>query len=388
MRTSPVSPASVTLPDVPPPVSGGWQPGDPVGHRQFFTLPAGLDLEAGGRLETVRLAYESWGTLAPDGGNAVLVHHALTADSHVAGPAGPGHATAGWWDALIGPGRALDTDRYFVVCPNALGGCQGSTGPGSAAPDGRVYGSAWPTVTLRDGVSAEAALADSLGIDRWALALGGSMGGMRTLEWAVGEPDRVARAIVLASTAASSAEQIAWCAVQLAAIRADPLWNDGDYYGQAEGPWRGLGLARRVAHVTYRSEPELQTRFGRDGQPGEPEPPQGRFAVQSYLDHHADKLVRRFDAGSYVALTQMMDGHDVGRGRGGLAAALAQVTARMYVAGIDTDRLYPLSQQQQLADLLPGRPPVRTVTSVSGHDGFLLETDQVGALIREALADI
>ncbi len=364
-------------------------PGDQIGDRRFFLLPGPLPLEAGGRLDGVRLAYETWGTLAPDGGNAVLVTHALTADSHAAGPAGPGHPTAGWWDGLIGPGRALDTDRWFVVCPNVLGGCQGSTGPSSAAADGRPYGSRWPTVALRDGVQAEAELASALGVKRWALVVGGSMGGMRALEWAVSQPHRVAAAVLLAHGAASSAEQIAWCGTQLAAVRADADWCGGDYHRLplGRGPWRGLGVARRIAHITYRSPAELDERFGRDAQPGEPPPPAGRYAVQSYLDHHADKLVRRFDAGSYVALTEMMDGHDVGRGRGGVAAALSGITARVHVAGIDSDRLYPLEQQHEMAGLLPGRPAVTTVHSENGHDGFLLETEQVGAVVREALAN-
>ena len=306
--------------------------------------------------------------------------------AHVVRPGGTGPPDGG----LVGrawpvPGRPLDTDRWFVVCANVLGGCQGSTGPSSEAPDGRPYGSRWPTVTLRDGVRAEAELATALGIDRWALVIGGSMGGMRALEWAATEPTRVASLLLLASGAAASAEQIAWCGIQLAAIRGDAGWCDGDYHERGQDPSHGLGLARRIAHVTYRSEAELEARFGREPQPGEPPPPSGRYAVESYLDHHADKLVRRFDAGSYVALTEMMDGHDVGRGRGGTAAALADVTARVTVAGIDSDRLYPLAQQQRLAALLPGRPDVTVLSSAHGHDGFLLELEQVGALVREAL---
>ncbi len=315
----------------------------------------------------------------------MLVLHALTGDSHVTGPAEPGHPTAGWWDALVGPGRALDTDRWFVVAPNALGGCQGSTGPSSSSPDGRPWGGAFPFLTQRDQVAAEAGLADALGIDRWALVLGGSMGGMRAVEWAVSYPERTGALLLLATTAAASAEQIAWAGVQLHAIRSDPHWHGGDYHDAADGlgPHAGLGLARRLAHVTYRSEPELRVRFGRV--PQGPEDPWrgGRYQVESYLDHHADKLVRRFDAGSYVTLAQAMNSHDVGRGRGGVQAALSRVAAPALVAGVDSDRLYPLAQQAELAAWLPGADRLRVIESPYGHDGFLIEVEQVAALVTE-----
>ncbi|GAA3706250.1 homoserine O-acetyltransferase [Streptomyces tremellae] len=331
----------------------------------------------------MRIAYETWGRLAADASNAVLVLHALTGDSHAAGPAGPGHPTAGWWDGLIGPGRALDTDRFHVVAPNVLGGCQGTTGPASLRPDGRVWGSAFPDLTQRDQVAAEAELAWALGIRRWALVVGGSMGGMRALEWAVSRPESVRSLLVLACPAAASAEQIAWARVQLGAIRADPHWHGGDYHGAApgRGPHTGLGLARRLAQVTYRSEAEFQERFGRLPQGAEDPYRGGRYQVESYLDHHADRLVRRFDAASYVVLTKAMNGHDVGRGRGGTRAALRRVTARTVVAGVDSDRLYPLYQQRELAEGIRGARPPRVITSAHGHDGFLVETGQVGALL-------
>ncbi|MER0245459.1 homoserine O-acetyltransferase, partial [Streptomyces sp. HSW2009] len=302
-----------------PPATGGWREGQPVGRRRWVTLERPLPLEAGGALPGVRLAYETWGRPAPDGSNAVLVLHALTGDSHGAGPAGPGHPTPGWWDPLIGPGRPLDTDRWYVVAPNVLGGCQGSTGPASPGPDGHPLGPAFPYLTQRDQVAAEVALADALGIDRWAAVIGGSMGGMRALEWAVCHPERTGSLLVLACPAAASAEQIAWGTIQIAAIRADPHWHAGRYHDAppGAGPHQGLGIARRIAHVTYRSEPELAGRFAHAAQPGEDPWREGRYAVQSYLDHHAAKLARRFDAGSYVVLTEAMNGHDVGRGRGG-----------------------------------------------------------------------
>ncbi|MEV6805059.1 homoserine O-acetyltransferase [Streptomyces sp. NPDC051129] len=377
-----------TAPTVPlPPASGAWREGDPPGRRQWYVRDGPLALEAGGELPGVRLAFETWGRLAPDRSNAVLVLHALTGDSHAAGAAGPGHPAPGWWDGLIGAGRALDTDRWFVVAPNVLGGCQGSTGPSSRAPGGRRWGGRFPFLTPRDQVAAEAGLADALGIDRWALVAGGSMGGMRALEWAVSYPERTRALLVLATAAAASAEQIAWADLQLHAIRGDPHWRGGDYHdaGPGLGPHAGLGLARRLAHVTYRSEPELQARFGRAPQGAEEPWHGGRYQVASYLDHHAAKLVRRFDAGSYVTLTEAMNSHDVGRGRGGTRAALSRVTARTLVAGVDSDRLYPLRQQAELAAGIPGADRPRVIASPCGHDGFLVEQEQVAALVRELL---
>ncbi len=212
------------------PATGAWRPGDDPGRRQFHTFDDGLKLEAGGRLDTVTVAYETWGTLAPDASNAVLVLHALTGDSHAAGPSGPGHGDVGWWDGTVGPGCAIDPDRFFIVCPNVLGGCQGTTGPSSDAPDGRPYGSRFPITTIRDQVALEVALADALGVDRWHAVVGGSMGGMRVLEWAVGHRDRVERAVVISVGAQATAEEIALCHVQMRAIRADPNWRGGDYY--------------------------------------------------------------------------------------------------------------------------------------------------------------
>jgi homoserine O-acetyltransferase len=354
---------------------GGWVEGDAVGDRLFLDLPA-VPLERGGSLPGVRIAYETWGTLAPDGGNAVLVEHALTGDSHVVGAAGPGHATAGWWSGLVGPGAALDTDRFFVVCANVLGGCQGTTGPSSTAPDGAPWGARFPEVTVADQVAVEAALADALGVGRWACVVGGSMGGMRALEWAVARPARVETLFFLASGAAATADQIGTQTTQQAAVRADPRWRGGNY-PLDDQPVDGLGLARRIAHLTYRSALELDTRFGSRVQED------GRFAVTSYLEHHADKLSGRFDAGSYVLLTETMNTWDVGRGRGGVAAALGRVTARSVVAAIDSDRLYPPALQQEVADGLG--VPLRVIPSPYGHDGFLIETGAVGALLRELL---
>jgi homoserine O-acetyltransferase/O-succinyltransferase len=355
------------------------------GRRRTLEIGT-LALEVGGSLPSVEVAYETWGALNPARDNAILVEHALTGDSHVAGPAGPGHPTPGWWDGLIGPGRPLDTDRWFVIASNVLGGCQGTTGPSSPAPDGRPWGSRFPFLTVRDQVAAELALADALGISSWACVVGGSMGGMRALEWAVTHPDRVRSAVLLASGAYATAEQIAWCQPQLLAIRQDPHFHGGDYYDRPQGPDLGLGLARRIAHVTYRSELELATRFGRAAQPGEqPLGAGGRFAVESYLDHHADKLTRRFDANSYLVLTESMNSHDVGRGRGGVARALSRVTADLAVVAVDSDRLYPPRLSEEIAVGAGSADGLRLITSDYGHDGFLIEIDQVGRVVRETL---
>ena len=360
---------------------------DPSSGRRRTLQIGTLALEVGGSLPSVEVAYETWGTLNAARDNAILVEHALTGDSHVAGPAGPGHPTPGWWDGLIGPGRPLDTDRWFVIASNVLGGCRGTTGPSSLGPDGRPWGSRFPFVTVRDQVAAEAALAEALGISSWACVVGGSMGGMRALEWAVTHPDRVRSAVILASGAYATAEQIAWCQPQLLAIRQDPHFHGGDYYDRPQGPDLGLGLARRIAHVTYRSELELATRFGRAAQAGEqPLGAGGRFAVESYLDHHADKLTRRFDANSYLVLTESMNSHDVGRGRGGVAQAMSRVTADLVVVAVDSDRLYPPRLSEEIAVAAGSADCLRVITSDYGHDGFLIEIDQVGRVVRDTLA--
>jgi homoserine O-acetyltransferase len=371
------------------PASGGWREGDHLGGRRFAELGS-FDLELGGQLPHVSVAYETWGELNADASNAVLVLHALTGDSHVVGPAGPGHATAGWWDGLIGPDAPVDSRKWFVVAPNVLGGCQGTTGPSSPrSVADRQWGSAFPRITVRDQVAVEARLANHLGIATWASLVGGSMGAMRVLEWLVGYPSRASSALVLAVGATATGDQIGTQSVQLRAITGDPRWRGGDYYDAAdgEGPHEGMGLARRIAHLTYRSADELQLRFGNEPQEGENPLQDGRFAVQSYLDHQATKLARRFDAGTYVALTDAMNTHDVGRGRGGVPAALNSITAPVIVAGVDSDRLYPLVLQRELADLIPTTVGgLRVVHSEFGHDGFLIERDAVGALVRETLA--
>jgi homoserine O-acetyltransferase len=367
--------------------TGAWSVGDDPGDRRFARVTDEDDvvLEAGGRLGPVDVAYETWGEFDATRSNAVLVLHALSLDSHVIGPAGPGHPSPGWWPGIIGPGAPIDTNRYFVVCPNVLGGCQGSTGPASLAPDGKRYGSRFPVITIRDQVQVEALLADHLGISRWAAVVGGSMGGMRVLEWCVGFPERVDKAVVVAVGAAATAEQIGLCSLQVRAIRADPAFAGGDYYDNKEGPAQGMAIARGIGQVSYRTAAELDQRFGRQPQGAEQPLRGGRYGIESYLEHQGDTLLRRFDANSYIVLSEAMNHHDVGRGRGGIASALQEIRADVAVVGISSDRLYPMELQYEMAGLLPGTPDVGIVDSLVGHDGFLVETAAVGAWIAQAL---
>ncbi len=351
-------------------------------------------LEGGGRLDEIVVAYETWGTLDELASNAILVCHALTGDAHAAGATGPGQKSEGWWDGLIGPGLALDTDRYFIVCANVLGGCQGTTGPLSINPeDGRPYGPRFPIVSTRDIVRTQALLADGLGIGQWLSVVGGSMGGMQVLEWAVMYPDRLRSFVSIASTAAASPMQVGWSAAGRLAIVQDPNWNGGDYYDAepGHGPHEGLMLARRIAQIHYRSDKSLEDRFGRStvdrfdrfGM-------WDRFQIESYLDHHGQKLARRFDANSYLVLNKMMDLHDVGRGRNGVAAALERIRVPSLVISIDSDILYTPRQQQELVGLLeqgPAEVRYEIIESDHGHDGFLLEYDQLDPMLDKFLSE-
>ena len=266
----------------PAPTSGAWREGDPVAFRKFANLGA-QRLENGEILPSVTLAYETWGELDEAGSNAVLILHALTGDAHVYGETAPGQPTPGWWEQIVGPGRIIDTERYFVVAANVLGGCQGSTGPASLAPDGAPWGSRFPVISTRDQVRAEALLADLLGVHTWDIVIGASLGGQRAIEWAVTYPERVRRLVVVASGAQTTADQAAWTHTQIRAIELDPAWRGGDYYA-GPGPCAGLALARQIAHTTYRSPSELDERFGRIPQNDEDPLHGGRLAVESYLD--------------------------------------------------------------------------------------------------------
>ena len=375
--------------------TGAWLPGDPIGHRQMLHLgERGFVLEGGAVLHDVTIAYETWGTLNEDRSNAVLVCHALTGDSHAAGPLAPGHPTPGWWDAMIGPGKAIDTDRWFVVCANVLGGCQGSTGPASPHPDdGKPYGSRFPVVTVRDWVRLQALLGDRLGVRVWHSVIGGSMGGMMVLEWALMFPERVRSIVPIATALAASAQQIAWWSTGRRIIRMDPHWNGGDYYHLGPpGPAEGLSLARMVSQITFRSDDVFTRRFGREVV----EPLDGfelwqRFEVERYLEYHGAKLVRRFDANSYLLLTKAMDLHDVGRGRNGIAEAMKRLRRAVLAVGVHSDILYPLYQSQEIVDAARANDvPARLVEldSPHGHDAFLIEHEQLGIPLNAFLDDV
>ena len=351
-------------------VTGAWLEGDDPGDRKFIKI-GDLLLENGETLPDITIAYQSWGTLNADKSNAILVNHAMTGWSDV----------PGWWPQMVGPGLPFDTDKYFVLCPNVIGGCQGSTGPASIAPDGKRYGSRFPIVTIRDMVNAEIAFSDALGIDKYLLAVGPSLGGMRSLEWAVQLPERVSAICTIGSSAVATGDQIGTFSVQIQAIKSDPYFNGGDYYEQERGPVDGMGIARRIAHLTYRTESEMDVRFGRQLQGDET----GRYAVQSYLDHQANKLAKRFDANTYIALTEAMNSHDIGRERGGVVKALASVKVPVVVVSIDTDRLFVPRLQVEISELVPTAEPPIVISSEFGHDGFLVESEAMGAAIRHAL---
>lgn len=350
-----------------------------------FVHIGSLTTEGGAVIDEVHIAIQRWGELSPTRDNVVVVLHALTGDSHITGPAGPGHPTGGWWDGMVGPGAPIDTNRWCALATNVLGGCRGSTGPSSRMRDGKPWGSRFPRISIRDQVEADIAALTALGIERVAAVVGGSMGGARALEWIVGHPSRVRAGLLLAVGARATADQIGTQSTQIAAIKADPNWQGGDYHDTGLAPDAGLAIARRFAHLTYRGEVELDTRFANHGQDGEDPTNGGRYAVQSYLEYQGDKLLERFDAGSYVVLTEALNSHDVGRNRGGVRNALSGCPVPVVVGGITSDRLYPLRLQQELAEQLPGCTGLRVVDSLCGHDGFLVETDAVGELIRQTL---
>ncbi|MGV9865577.1 homoserine O-acetyltransferase MetX [Rhodococcus koreensis] len=358
----------------------------PVADGRLGTVDIGsLELENGAVIPSVTLAVQRWGELSPNRDNVVLVEHALTGDSHVTGPVTDEHPSPGWWTGMVGPGAPIDTDEWCVVATNVLGGCRGTTGPGSIAEDGRPWGSRFPEISIRDQIAAEKKFTDLLGIEKLASVVGGSMGGMRALEWAVTYPDQVASALVLAVGARATADQIGTQTTQIEAITSDPDWLGGDYHDTGRIPRAGLRIARRIAHLTYRTESELDSRFANSPQDGEDPWRGGRYSVESYLQHQADKLVGRFDPGTYVLLSEAMNRHDVGRGRGGISAALGTITAPVIVGGVDSDRLYPIRLQEDLAADIPTCDGLRVLNSRDGHDGFLTEAAAVAKLLSETM---
>ncbi|MFZ5747103.1 MAG: homoserine O-acetyltransferase MetX [Pseudomonadota bacterium] len=362
------------------------------GLGRSVTLPGPLRLDGGAFLSPIDIAYETYGTLAPDGGNAVLICHALTGDQHVASDH-PLTGKPGWWTRMVGPGRPIDTNRYFVICTNVLGSCLGSTGPASINPaTGKPWAMAFPVITIRDMVRAQAMLLDHLGIARLFAVVGGSMGGMQALSWAATYPDRVSAAVVIASTARHSAQNIAFHEVGRQAVMADPNWRGGDYYESGEGPTAGLAVARMAAHITYLSEAGLTAKFGRKLQ-ARPEYPNGAktfgfdadFQVESYLRHQGLSFTGRFDANSYLYITRALDYFDLAEEHGGLLANAFMGTAtRFCLVSFDTDWLYPTRESRAVAHALNAAAAQVSFVELSspfGHDAFLLESPELAHVV-------
>lgn len=348
-----------------------------------------LELQRGGRLARVAVAYETYGELNAAGTNAVLVAHALTGSAHAAGVADR-EEVPGWWDPLIGPGKPIDTNRYFVVCSNVLGGCYGTTGPSSLDPaTGHPYGPDFPSYTVRDMVAVQHRLLTELGVKSLRAVIGGSMGGMQVLEWAATHPEMVRGIVPIAIGARHSAWAIGLNEVARRAITSDPAWQGGRYPLERQ-PETGLGLARAIAMLTYRSYDSLEQKFGRervDGHVrGANDALEASFQIASYLAYQGVKLVKRFDANTYLSLTRAMDDYDVAEGRGSPTAVLGAMTMPALVMGIDSDVLYPAAEAKALVERLPNAR-YATISSPHGHDAFLIEYPQVAVQLRRFLAD-
>jgi homoserine O-acetyltransferase/O-succinyltransferase len=341
-----------------------------------------LLLTAGGELNEVTVAYETYGTLSPEKDNAILVAHALTGDSHPA--AHNEQDEEGWWDLLVGPGRPLDSNRFFIICSNVLGGCQGTTGPASPDPaTGQPYGMRFPAITVRDMVKVQKALLEQLGINRLALVIGGSMGGMQALEWAVSYPGFAGAVVAIAAPGYASPQSIAYNMVGRQAVMLDPAWQQGDYYG-GPGPARGLAIARTVGMITYQSEQSMTNKFARKKRAGQ-------FEVENYLDYQGRRLVERFDANSYLYLLRSLDLYDLGHGYASYKAALARIEAKVLVVGVTSDILYPAAQQIELVQTLKSlgvRAEYAEVDSPHGHDGFLIDFDLLRPILTDFIATV
>ena len=363
---------------------------DPLQDRRFgldrrVALPGPLALDGGGNLAPVEIAYETYGTLNADRSNAVLICHALTGDQHVAS-VHPRTGKPGWWTRMVGEGRPIDPARHFVVCANVLGSCMGSSGPASAGPDGRPYAMRFPVITIRDMVRAQAMLLDHLGVATLRAVVGGSMGGMQALSWAATYPDRVRAAVVIASTARHTAQNIAFHEVGRQAVMADPNWRAGDYYG-GEGPAAGLAVARMAAHITYLSEAGLTSKFGRKLQARDTKGFgfDADFQVESYLRHQGISFVDRFDANSYLYITRAMDYFDLAEEHGGLLAnAFRRSATRFCLVSFDTDWLYPTAESRRVVHALNAAGAAASFVELSspfGHDAFLLENPELARVV-------
>ena len=350
----------------------------------------GISLDSGAQIEPVQVAYETWGELNAKRDNAILILHAFSGDAHAAGISAENGRT-GWWDNSIGPGKAFDTDRYFVICTNVLGGCMGTTGPSSINPaTGCPYAMTFPVITIGDMVRLQKMVIDHLGIERLLAVAGGSMGGMQALEWAVAYPDAVRAALPIASTARHSAQQIAFNEVGRQAVMSDPDWNEGNYYGR-KLPARGLAVARMVGHITYMSDDSMREKFGRRMRNETPTWNfEVDFEVESYLRYRGSQFVDRFDANSYLYITKAMDYFDLAQGRGAtLGAALERVKARFLVISFTSDWLYPSYQSLEVVSALRGRNKdvaYCELPSNYGHDAFLVDIAEQSDIVRGFLA--
>lgn len=346
-----------------------------------------LSLDSGVVLRDVDVAYETYGELNGAGSNAILIEHAFSGDAHAAGINHEGKP--GWWDNMIGPGKAFDTDKYFVICSNVLGGCRGTLGPSTVNPEtGCPYGMSFPLITIPDMVRLQKKLVEHLGIKKLLTVSGGSMGGMQALEWAVAFPDAVACVIPIATTARHSAQQIAFNEVGRQAIMADPDWADGNYYGK-KPPARGLSVARMVGHITYMSDDSMREKFGRKVRQAASFETENVFEVESYLRYRGSQFVDRFDANSYLYITKAMDLFDLANGHGSLAAALEQATARFLVMSFTSDWLYPTYQSLEIVSALRGRNrdvAFCELPSNYGHDAFLVDVAEQTEMVRGFLA--
>jgi homoserine O-acetyltransferase len=381
-------------------------------ETRYLDLPEPVRLDSGQELHPVRVAYETYGSLSSQRDNVILVCHALSGDAHAAGfsatPAaestrdgfaatdrdGAAGKALGWWDGMIGPGKAFDTNHFFVISTNLLGGCRGTTGPSSADPaTGRPYGTDFPVITVADMVRTERAFLDALGIDRLAAVAGGSLGGMQAFEWSILYPDQVDAVVAIASTHALQPQGMAWNAIARESIMRDPAWQGGHYYGTGTAPEAGLGVARMVGHVTYLSAEALDDKFGRRLQSSddirytltEPE-----FQVESYLRHQANSFVRRFDANTYLYTSRALTYFDLARQHGGgsLTQALKGVAARTLLIAFSSDWLYPPAASEEVATALRslGKPvEFEVIEAPYGHDCFLLEEARQTPIIQRFL---
>lgn len=362
-------------------------------YLTFAEPPNQLVLDSGQKLGPVTLAYETYGKLNSEHDNGILVFHALSGDAHVAGYNTPQDRKPGWWDLLIGPGKPLDTNRYFVICANVIGGCKGSTGPSSINPEtGKPYGLQFPVITVGDMVKAQTHLIDHLGIQRLLAVLGGSMGGMQALEWVVRYPERTASVVAVATTSRQSAQGIAFDEVGRQCIMSDPNWMQGNYYG-VTSPSAGLAIARMIAHITYLSDEQMHHKFGRRLQARETlgYDFKTEFQVESYLKYQGDSFVRRFDANSYLYITKAIDYFDLAAGRGSLVEAFSGITSEFLVVSFSSDWLYPTYQSKELVRALQANGVPTSfleIPSTYGHDAFLLPNEKLASAISGFIANV